>query len=340
MDWNCAPTCIGSLPHDDPRDAVNLIMEQLQEIPFWPQLPTLGFGENMYAQYSTWLPGIKLDEEQKRVSVDLENYDPEKFYTAVVEEDIDRFSYPRVNFHGFYEFLRRHLGDNVRAVKGQITGPISVGLQIIDQNGKSAIYDDAYGEIIRKNLNLSAKWQERKLRQRHDNVIMFLDEPSLSLVGTPFAPISQENVVSWINEVLEGLRCIKGLHCCGNTDWPMVLSTNIDLLSFDAYSYAFSISLFPKEVEAFLERGGTLSWGIVPNMDSRLEKEDGSTLLALFDKAIEDLAVKGVSKERLLRQSIITPQCGLGGLDGSQARQVMLLLNQLSIGIRQKYSLG
>jgi len=227
----------------------------------------------------------------------------------------------------------------VRAVKGQVTGPISTGLQIMDRTGKSALYDEAYGEIVRKNLNLCAKWQEKKLMEKHDNVILFLDEPSLSLVGTPFAPIAQESVVMWINEVLEGLHCVKGLHCCGNTDWPMVLSTNVDLLSFDAYSYAFSISLFPREVSSFLERGGILSWGMVPNMDSRLEKEDSKTLLALFDKGVSDLAGKGVDRDLLVRQSVITPQCGLGGLDEAQCVHVMVLLNHLSQAIRKKYAL-
>lgn len=339
MDWNCAPTCIGSLPHTDPVKAVDLVIGQLREVPYWPQLPALGFGENMYAQFSTRLPGVTIDPEVKRVTVDLSSYDPESFYMAVVEEDVDHFAYPAENFHGFHELLKRPLGKEVRAVKGQVTGPISTGLQIIDQNGKSAIYDDAFGEIIRKDLNLSAKWQERKLGEVHDNVIIFLDEPSLSLIGTPFAPISQENVVMWIDEVLDGLRCVKGLHCCGNTDWPMVLSTDIDLLSFDAYSYAFTISLFPREVEAFLERGGTISWGIVPNMDGRLEKESDATLLALFDKAISDLVAKGVDKELLLHRSMITPQCGLGGLDEMQCRHALDLLNGLTHDIRAKYRL-
>ena len=52
MDWNCAPTCIGSLPHTDPAKAVDLVLSQLREVPYWPQLPELRFLENMYAQYS------------------------------------------------------------------------------------------------------------------------------------------------------------------------------------------------------------------------------------------------------------------------------------------------
>ena len=94
--------------------------------------------------------------------MDLERYDPEAFYTAVLGEDLDFFKYPQEGFRGLYEVLSRQL-PRVKAIKGQVTGPISCGLQVFDQNGKSAIYDDAYGEIIRKNLNMCARWQEREL---------------------------------------------------------------------------------------------------------------------------------------------------------------------------------
>ncbi len=338
MDWNCAPTCIGSLPHTDPAKAVDLVLSQLREVPYWPQLPELRFLENMYAQYSTHLPGIIIDEDAKRITVDLERYDPEAFYTAVLSEDLDFFKYPLEGFRGLYEVLTRPM-PKVKAIKGQVTGPISCGLQVFDQNGKSALYDETYGEIIRKNLNMCARWQERELRERTDNVILFLDEPSLSLVGTPFAPIGPDKVVDWIDEVLQGLSCVKGIHCCGNTDWPMVLSTDIDLLSFDAYSYAFSIVLYPKELKAFLDRGGILSWGIVPNMDIKLAEENVHSLLGRFEKVVEDLVAKGLDRSTILKQSLLTPQCGLGGLDEEGAAQALHLLNQLSQAVRGRYRL-
>jgi methionine synthase II (cobalamin-independent) len=170
-------------------------------------------------------------------------------------------------------------------------------------------------------------------------VIVFLDEPSLSLIGTPFASVSGDNVISWIDEVFEGVKSIRGLHCCGNTDWPMVLSTSVDLLSFDAYNYAFSVSLYPEQLKAFLERGGTLSWGLIPNMSHRLEMETTETLLARFDSTVDELVGKGLNREMLLMQSMITPQCGLGGLTEKEALHVLDLLVEVSGAIRSKHGL-
>ncbi|HNU35517.1 MAG TPA: hypothetical protein PKJ15_02880, partial [Methanomassiliicoccales archaeon] len=228
----------------------------------------------------------------------------------------------------------------IAAVKGQVTGPVSAGLQVLDQNGKAAIYDEAYGEIIRRNLNMQAKWQARKLREISDRPIIFLDEPSLTLIGTPFASISQRQVVEWTDEVLEGVDAVKGMHCCGNTDWPLLLSTSIDLLSFDAYNYAHTVSLFPKEVSAFLDRGGSIAWGLIPNMEDQIAKETVGSLLRRFESYMDMLYRKGMDLDLLLERSLITPQCGLGGLDENNAERVLELLTGTVEAIRQRYRLG
>ncbi len=339
MDWNCVPACIGSLPNKDPAEAVDLVLRCLKHIPYWPQLPALGFGENMYAQYSTKLPGIEIDAKAKRISVDLTAYEPEEFYQAVLSEDLDYFAYPKENFHGLYELLSRRLPTGLKAIKGQVTGPVSLGLQIFDSSGKSVIYDEAYSEIIRKNLNLMLRWQERELQKSCTMALLFLDEPSLSLVGTPFAAVSLENVTTWINEVFENVNCSKGLHCCGNTDWPTVLNTNVDVLSFDAYNYGHTISLYPDDVKRFLERGGAIAWGIIPNQEDSLHLASVAGLIEKLERTMASLVAKGVDQEILYRTSLLTPQCGLGSLDEALASEALLLLNQVSNEFRKRHSL-
>ena len=341
MEWNCLPTCIGSLPHIRSNQAVDAALRHLKRIPYWPQLPAMGFEENMYAQYATHLPGALIDPHNKRISVDLGNYDPERFYEAVLGEDFNYFQYPRTCFHGLFELLEEwELPKEALFLKGQVTGPISMGLQVFDQTGKSVIYDESYSEIVRMGLNMMMRQQEYMLRQKHPRTILFLDEPSLSLVGTPFAAVSKENVVRWIDEVLQGVTSVKALHCCGNTDWPMVLSASIDVLSFDAYSYGYTISLYPNEVASFLERGGAIAWGIVPNDEEKLLRETPATLVERLEREISNLSSKGISHDLILRSSIITPQCGLGPLDDeSLAEKALHLLASTSDVMRERHSL-
>ncbi|MBM4237399.1 MAG: methionine synthase [Euryarchaeota archaeon] len=339
MAWNCAPTCIGSLPHTDPAKAVSLILGIEDLIPFWPQLPGKGFKENMYAQYSPHLPGVNIDEANKRITVDLRSYNPEEFYTHLIAGDLDYFSYPIDSFSGLFEFLGRPLPKSVRRVKGQVTGPVSTGLQIFDSDGKPSLYDEGYCEIIRKNLNMMARRQERALRSKCDEVIMFIDEPSLSLLGTPFASVSWDNAVNWINEVGEGLEGPKAVHCCGNTDWPKLLSASIDILSFDAYYYAYAIALYPDELESFLKKGGALAWGIVPNSEDAMNEESVASLVELAERGFELLVEKGLDRDLVIRNSLLTPQCGLGGVSEAMSGRILGTLASVSKELRRRHGL-
>ncbi len=339
MAWNCAPTVIGSLPCTDPVRAVDLVLDKLTAVPTWPQLPQVGFQENMYVQYMAGLPGLVVDNDKKKIRVNLAEYDPEAIYMRIVEDDPSLFPMPREYFSGFYELMSRELPSTAKAVKGQITGPVSLGLQVTDLDDKPVIYDETYAEIIRKSLNLMARWQERELRKKCSQTILFIDEPYLSIIGTPFASVSQADVRAWTAEVCTGLEGLTGIHCCANTDWPFVMGLGIDVLSFDAYDYGYTIVLYPEEVEKFLKNGGTLSWGVVPNHEETLATETPITLADKVDELMASLVSKGLDHDMLLRQCMITPQCGLGGLDAKAAPQVMDLLVDTSNELRSRHSL-
>jgi len=337
--WNFCPTCIGSLPHASSRKAVDLVLREMEEMPFWPQLPTRGFNENMYAQYAYQFPGVKIDLKRKRVTVDLSNYDPESFYMDVLSGNVDAFSYNEDHFAGFFEFMSRDLDGEAVAVKGQVTGPVSTGLQVFDQDGKPAIYDNAYCEIIRRGLNMMTRWQEDRLREMCDRTIIFIDEPSLSLMGTPFASIRPDDAIQWIDEVVDGLKGTVGAHCCGNTNWPTIMSTSIDVLSLDAYDYGHTISLYPRDVEKFLARGGSIAWGLIPNLEETFVNETVESLISRGVECVNSLVNKGIDQDLLITRSLVTPQCGLSGVDEEVSSRILRMLVSVSDGLREHYSL-
>ena len=197
MDWNFATTLIGSQPYKNSVEAIDKVLDGRISCPGWPQLPARGYKEGMYIQTGAHLPGLKIDGDKARV--DLNDYDPTEAYMAILEDNVDYFVYPTDLYSGFFELLERDVS-SFQAVKGQVTGPISEGLQILDANDRPVIYDESYGEIVRKTVNMSAKWQAKRLSSMNPNVIIFFDEPSLSMLGTPFASISDEQAKDWINE--------------------------------------------------------------------------------------------------------------------------------------------
>jgi methionine synthase II (cobalamin-independent) len=163
--------------------------------------------------------------------------------------------------------------------------------------------------------------------------IIFFDEPSLSSFGSAFSGLNREDVIHSLNECFDAVKGFKGIHCCGNTDWSVLLSTNVDILSFDAYGYLGTLSLYPKELKTFLERGGLLAWGIVPTSEAIL-KEDAESLFNRFKEEVKILSKKGIDPA-LLQRAILTPSCGTASLPIHLAERACELTAEVSKRLRE-----
>ena len=262
----CLPTALGSLPFVDPTEACQLMTQSFPVLPAWPQLPKRTYLENMYVQFSEGLPGAVVTNGRIYVNTHLIDTGLETLYTAYLAEDIDAGAISPTYAAGLARFLEMKEGlVGCSAVKGQITGPISLGLQVTDQDRRPILHDDVLADALVKHLQLKAKWQERELHKLCKQTIIFLDEPYLSSIGSAYVALREEHVMTCLAEVLEGISGLKGLHCCGNTDWGLLLNLPIDIVSFDAYNYAIPLSLYSDSLKPFLHRGGIIAWGIVPN---------------------------------------------------------------------------
>lgn len=337
IEFGCLPTIIGSMPHTDPAEACALVSRYLKDIPAWPQLPKRSFKENMYAQFSEGFPGAVLKDDSIYVDRSQDLDKPlEKLYAAYLENDVDKYPISPDYAAGLHSFLGL-TNLSPLAVKGQVTGPVTWGLTVADNEGKPIIYDYALGDVVAKFLRLKAGWQEKKLSQISKNTIIFVDEPYMASFGSVSVTLSKEKVVSLLDEVLGGIKGLKGAHCCGNTDWSVLLSTKIDILSFDAYNYAQSLSLYPSEVKSFLDRKGDIAWGIVPNDEPSLAKETTASLKDRLEEAMAPFTRKGVLFKQLIEQGLLTPSCGLAPLNTTDAAQALELLAELSAKIRKRY---
>jgi len=306
-------TGVGSFPHQDEKEVFRLILKNFPEIPFWPQLPKRSFLEGMVVQYSEGFPSLKWNEKEQRVWVDTSHgFDKEieKFYQRLEGNELEPFQITEEFAKGLRILKDLSSGDHrkeIKYIKGQITGPVTFGLALADQEQKSIFYDPTFRDILVKHLSSKARWMEKKFNELFPGTptILFFDEPSLSSFGSAFSSLNREDVVHSLNECFDAVNGLKGIHCCGNTDWSVLLSTHLDILSFDAYEYLETLSLYPNDLKAFLERGGILAWGIVPTSEAIL-KEDAQSLVKRFKEGIEALSKKGID-QTLLQRAILTP---------------------------------
>jgi len=336
-EFNCLPTAIGTMPHTDPAAACAAIARYLKDIPHWPQLPRRSFRENMYAQYSQGFPGVVLGDDSIHVDTSLDLTGPlEEFYTAFLENDVDKYPVGADYAAGLHEFLA--LTDlSPMAVKGQVTGPITWGLTVTDNSRKPIIYDETLGDTVSKLLKLKATWQEKALRQLSKDTIIFIDEPSMSTFGSISMNLSREQIINLLEEVLSGISGLSGIHCCGNTDWSILLDTSVDIISYDTYNYAESLSLYPEAVKKFLDRNGTIAWGIVPNDEESLARESVASLKDRLEEAMAPFTRRDIRFRQLLAQALLTPSCGLASLSIEAAAMALELLADLSDKMRRRY---
>ncbi len=334
MQFNFDATGIGSLPFKTPEAALSVIFDNLKTIPFWPQLPKRSYLESMYAQYSEGIPGVVIDDAKKSIYIDTAKASDgiEAAYTRYLDGDLEYFKISKDHAEGLYAFMERFdsSAKGVKCIKGHITGPISFALTVTNENKQSIMYNKDMFEVLTKALCMKIKWQIRLLKKLFPSVIIFIDEPYLVSIGSSFVNINIEDAFAKLDEVIGAIKeegALAGLHCCGNTDWPLLLKRDLDILNFDAYAFTKEFLLYSNEVKAFLSRGATIAWGAIPSSEA-IDRESAESLVDRFGVTVMMLSEKGIQKNGL--SSIITPSCGVGTMDEASAAKVFSTLRRVS----------
>lgn len=315
-------TAVGSFPHTEGDDLSDKLVTSL-DIPCWPQLPRRSFRESMYVQYGPSLPAIKLDCTRGKLFFDTTgdiSTELEGFYSHYLADDLSVFALSPEYACGFFSLLNTLPETPGTWAKGQVTGPISFGLTVTDQDLRPSLYNELLADPIVKNMAMNARWQIRQLKEHRPNVIIVVDEPYLAAFGSAYISLSRERAIDMLNEVFEAIHqegAITGIHCCANTDWSLLMSTSVEILNLDAYGYLENLALYPAELRAFLDRGGVIAWGIVPNNDDILATTPNKLAQRLYRgfKLIQEKAAGrgiGISVDELASKSLLTPSCGLG----------------------------
>jgi hypothetical protein len=231
-------------------------------------------------------------------------------------------------------------GGKLPWVKVQTTGPCSFALTITDENKRAIYYNDEFRDVIVKAMAMKCRWQIRKFKPYAENIICFIDEPILSAFGSStYVSVKREDVVSILKEVIDAVHADKvlaGIHCCGNTEWSILIDAGVDIVNFDAFEYGETIAMYSDKVKTHLEKGGMLAWGVVPT-SKVIRNLTVETLEAQLEKVMDNLASKGIDKKLIAEQAIITPSCGTGSLEPADAEKVFELTSALSKKMKAKY---
>lgn len=348
---DCKALLIGSLPMDSHAEATRLMFNYVPEIPLWVQLPRHP-GEGMIEQFLPGMPGFTAREDKVFINTDAPDFQDQlvAFYEEYMAVTADfsllaksRFSLTPETAKGFFELLSAcpELPAAPKALKGQITGPITMGIGVKDQNGKSVFYDDTLRDVLTKLLAFKARWQAEQLGAHADRAIVFFDEPGIVSFGSSaFISITREQVNAAMAEVIEGVHGaggLAGIHICANGDFSLALDSGADIISFDAYNFFDKLMLYKDKIKKFLESGCILAWGIVPTDNpEHIDKESIASLEQKWEEEVLQVQALGFDRKKIMAQSLITPSCGTGSLTLNQAVKVLEMTQGLSARLREK----
>jgi hypothetical protein len=328
-------TGVGALPHTDPVQACNDVLEIFSEFPYIPTLPDRALLESIVFNDSEQLPGRVIREDRLLFdSTKDQTAAMEKVYMDFVEQNIVNYALHRDYASAFIEMMGRKI-PQARVLKCQVTGPVTFGMQVVDANKRPIYYDTQLADVLSKMIALKARWCEQEMRKKTGaaETVVVLNEPYLASLGSSVVPVDKETVRAGWEDIASLVDGGLGVHCCSNTDWEFVIGLEPAIISIDAYATAKEFLLYSESIISYMERGGVVAWGIVP-ADYKLFSTE--TIDSLYGKylAIRTQLSARMPEELFDAQSLITPSCGIRFADRQGSLEIMGAAAEISRRIR------
>lgn len=311
-------TGIGSLPHHDPEEAVRFVAQACPEIPFWPQLPQRSPREGMIAQMLS--PVWDLLDVRSPARFEIKRGTLEEFRRRVRDDTV---SLDEESASGFYAFERACLSGAFPAavaVKGQITGPITLARCLFADNHPVAELPATHEDLTDYLCQLGV-WQVETLRRFGLPVIIFVDD-GLDPAMVESHPYLLDNLKLLV-QTLREVDAYVGVHCCATMTPVELCATQPDIISFDA-NLNLETFLARPAIHDYVANGGALAYGLVPTLHN-LDSFSPSEVFTRWKAATEQYASFAPADHAL-----ITATCGLGLLNIEAAQDSFAKAHQLS----------
>lgn len=305
-------TGIGSLPHRDADDAAAFAFRHMPALPAAPQLPRRSALEGMLAQAVRGIEGVGVAADGSLV------VETDELSVSCAAPVIDGSSHG-----GLLAFLAAANGRD-DPVKFQLTGPVTLGLALVDAGAPPETAFMLAGESTRSMATALLRLVRRRLPRAL--AVVFLDEPGLVALGRGPAPVSREAATDLLSSTLAALdaEAVTGVHCCGPADWRIAVDAGADILSLPVDP---AQAIDPSVAAGHLDRGGWLAWGAVPTTGP--VGGDVDRHWRRLEAAWSGVVAGGADPGRLRAASLVTPACGLAGHGLSQAAGALGLARQL-----------
>jgi methionine synthase II (cobalamin-independent) len=318
------------MPGDDPVEAANVVVGELPELPFLPELPARGLGADIIGRTAALLVDLPVEVmpsgyrtvpragHEHRTAVDL------------IRRDIDAFE----------EALERS-GVAPQAVKIQAAGPWTLSANVELPRGHRVMTDPGalreFADSLSEGIALHADEIKRRIGAP---VVVQFDEPSLPTIlagGLRSAggldmvrAVPEPDARDTLLHVIETVRAATGqpviVHCCARRP-PIALfrEAGADVIALDATLLDNIPAALSDQLGEAWDAGTTMLLGLVPSTDPQRPltlAEAAAPALRLVDRL-------GFPRTLLAERAIVTPTCGLTGATHEWARRALALIRDV-----------
>jgi hypothetical protein len=317
-------TGIGSMPGTDPVEALAVILGELPNLPFLPELPERGPGADLVGRTAVLL--VDLPVETTATGWRLAERRGRDLGRAIgmLESDLDATEAAAVGYTG--------------AFKIQVCGPWTLAASLgLTRSVEPALADPgAVADLIASLAEgTAAHVADVRRRLPGTRLIVQVDEPALPGVLAGSVPtasglrripaVEVQDAQAGLGSVLTAAQAPGMIHCCASgVPFGVLAGAGARAVSFD-------LGLLRREQEdeigEIAEAGLGLAVGAVPaaskedvlagsNGRPPGAREVGETVIALWRRI-------GLRPGKLTEQVVLTPACGLAGTSPERARAVL-----------------
>lgn len=308
-------TGIGSMPGSDFAETLRVVLGEVGDFPYVPELPARGIHAGMIPRALALLDGLEADLQPDGWRIGVGEGSDLRRARSLLAQDLDVAE----------ELVGTHEGP----IKIQVTGPLTLAATVERPRGDKMLADHGARREISESLAEGLRTHVADVRRRFPkaDLVVQVDEPAITAVltgGIPTAsgwsrhrsvhPPEADTLLRSVVDAIVGAGARAAVHSCA-PDVPVELLAGA---GFTAISFDLG-RIRPDDIWAeTFEKGVDLWFGVVPSTQA-----SGVTDKALAGRIETFFGHFGFDEEAYAHRLVVTPTCGLAGASPAWSRQAL-----------------
>jgi methionine synthase II (cobalamin-independent) len=314
-------TGVGSMPGEDFRESLKVVLGETPDLPFLPELPARGPVSDLTGRALAVMAELGADLQPAGWRLTDASGMDHRRARSLLAQDLDVLEEEMQGFTGPF--------------KVQVAGPWTLAATVEKPRGDKVLSDHGARRELAQALAEGVREHVADLRRRLPgaDLVVQVDEPALPAVLAGRVPTASgfnrhrsvdapqaAPALEWMFGAIAESGAAPLAHCCAS-DVPVSLltgagaagvSVDLSLLAVGAYDGLADV----------LEKNGPVYLGVVPSTRPA-SSEPGERVL--LDRVLRFLDMLGFDPGSVGESLVVTPACGLAGADPAWARRALEL---------------